>query len=163
MIVRDLAAEMEPEAGPLADFPRGEERIEDALGEIGRNSRAAVGDDDLDPFPVGARGDPNAPPFTGRAQGVVEQVQEDLVERRRSPQDLAPKPEVPIERDVLRPVGEQPDGGLDPLVRVPRLEPPVAPSDVQQIADQARNLIARVDRNLHRRQCSRDRLAVSIR
>src|SRR5580692_10604135 len=85
VIVRDLAAEMEPEAGPLADFTRGEEWIEDALGEIGRNPGAAVGDDDLDPLPVGARGHPDAPPFTGRAQGVVEQVQEDLVERRRAP------------------------------------------------------------------------------
>ena len=35
VIVRDLAAEMEPQAGPLADFAGREERIEDALGEVG--------------------------------------------------------------------------------------------------------------------------------
>ena len=152
VIVRDLAAEMEPEAGPLADFAGGEERIEDALGEIGRNPGAAVGHDDLDPFPVGARGDADPPPFARRTQGVVEQVQEDLVQRRRSPQDLARNLKSRSNDTRWRPVREQPDGGLDPLVRVPGLEPPIAPSDVQQITDQASNLIAGVDGDLHRRQ-----------
>ena len=70
MIVRDLAAEMEPEAGPLADFTGGEEGIEDALRQIGRNSRAAVGHDDLHPLPVGARGDADPPPFARSRKDV---------------------------------------------------------------------------------------------
>src|SRR5580693_10800920 len=61
VIVRDLAAEVEPEAGPLSDCAGGEERIEDALGQLGWNPGAAVGDDDLHPLPLGARGDPDAP------------------------------------------------------------------------------------------------------
>ena len=92
------------------------------------------------------------PPVARRPHGVVEQVQEDLVQRRRPPQDLAAESKVAIERDPLGPVREQADGRLDPLVRVPRLEPAVGPPDVQQIADQARDLIARVDRDLHRRR-----------
>src|SRR6185436_7705311 len=150
VIVRDLPAEMKPQAGPVPNLAGREERVEDALRQLGWDPRTAVRDSYFDAFALGSRRDPDAPALARRPHGVVEQVQEDLVQGGGAADDLATESKVALEADLLAARAQEADRRLDPLMWIPGLRAAVRPPHVQEIAHQARDLLAGLDRDADR-------------
>src|SRR5207253_1300487 len=85
VLLEDAVGDRQAETGPGPDLFRREERVEDALLELGRDPGPRVREGDPDQLVVAARGDPDrlALRIGERVSGVCEQVDEDLLELNR--------------------------------------------------------------------------------
>ena len=81
VVVADQAPDdVEAQAGALPDRLGGEERIEDALADLGRDAGSVVDDADDDALPLAVRRHLDAAGIRDGIERVVDQVRPDLVE-----------------------------------------------------------------------------------
>ena len=102
VLADDPVGDRQAQAGPLADPPPGEERLEDVLEHLGRHAAAVVGEDHLG-HPLGVpEVDPERAAGVHRVERVDDQVQDDLLDLLAV--DVGHDGLAGLEDDVLAPV-----------------------------------------------------------
>src|SRR5437867_7255503 len=128
-------AHREPEPRPAAHVLGGEEGVEDAAEDGGRDAGPVVADRDAHRVALGARHDPDATRARDRVAGVGEQVHEHLVELARVALDGGERAVIAMDGDALAPARlEEAKRHLEPLVQGDRLARGLAePGDAAQV------------------------------
>src|SRR5437667_2319737 len=111
----------EPEPRPAAHVLGGEEGVEDAAEDGGRDAGPVVADRDAHRVALGARHDPDVTRARDRVAGVGEQVHEHLVELARVALDGGERAVIAVDGDARAPARlEGAERHLEPLVQVDR-------------------------------------------
>ena len=124
MLTQDAADDRKPKAGAHADRLRGEERLENAVLEIGRNTRPVVLDVEKDAVRLVSRPQHDAAGTAGFDDGLLtvhDEVENDLLELHgigESGRELGIEIEFDGDAGMLKIGGAKAEGALDDLVQV---------------------------------------------